>query len=162
MLQISRLCDCREPHLWPAACRLPSLQSDVLLLSCRAVETRTGQGQGHSRAWGAAVGAQPACRDSFCRRCILICSLCPVLCEPGQSPGDSAASPMAAWWFHVQKAAAGQWEILLLSTPWLLLLQLYVWKYCTAQQHPHPLPPLSSKTNHKMAERGEEQEGFIY
>lgn len=37
-------------------CRLPSLQSDVLLLSCRAVEMRTGQGQGHCRRWGAALG----------------------------------------------------------------------------------------------------------
>lgn len=62
MLQTLRNCGCREPHLWPAACSLPSLQSDVLLLSCRAVERRTGQGQGHSWCWGAAVrGGGSAC-----------------------------------------------------------------------------------------------------
>lgn len=139
-------------------CRLPSLQSDVLFLSCRAVGTRTGKGQGHSRSgcccWGWWLSLLAVTASA--RRCTLLCCICPVLCEPGQSSGDSAAFPMAAWWFYVQKAAAGQWESQLLSTPWLLLLQL-----CTIQQYPHPLPSLSSKTNPRMAERGEEQDGFI-
>lgn len=34
MLNTLRYCGGREPHLWSAACRLPSLQWDILLLSC--------------------------------------------------------------------------------------------------------------------------------
>lgn len=101
--------------LQPAGC-LPCSQ---LSYFCPAELWRRGQDKDRVTAGVGVlllgVVAQPACRDSFCTRYILICSLCPVLCEPGHSSGESAASPMAARWFYVQKAAAGQWENQLLS-----------------------------------------------
>lgn len=89
-------------------------------------------------------------RDSSCRRSILIFSICPVVCEPHQSSGDSAASPVAAWQSDLQKPSASHTFLFLQCIPGY-----------SAQYSCIPTPLLSSKTNHRMAERGDEQDGFF-
>lgn len=164
-----------------------SLISDLQLVGCLpcskmfyccpawAAEKKTGQGQIHSRSWSGGASAAvwdcgllwwwlsllaqiASAEDVSSFATSILFSLNLVV-----SSDDSSAVPITAWRSYLQKAAAGQCESCSLSTPGLFFLQRCYLCVHTTQYSSIPISPshLSSETNHRMAEGGEEQDGFF-